>query len=54
VSVRETLAEAVAGLRGELAAGETVLLSPAAASLDQYPSYKDRGKEFKALARGGA
>lgn len=51
VNVRETLAEAVSGLRGELAAGETVLLSPAAASLDQYSSYKDRGEEFKALAR---
>jgi UDP-N-acetylmuramoylalanine--D-glutamate ligase len=54
VSVRETLAEAVSGLRRELTAGETVLLSPAAASLDQYPSYKHRGEEFKELARRGA
>ena len=33
--------------------GEVVLLSPAAASFDQYRDFEARGEHFRALARGG-
>lgn len=32
--------------------GETVLLSPACASYDQYASYEERGDEFRGIVRG--
>jgi UDP-N-acetylmuramoylalanine--D-glutamate ligase len=38
--------------------GDTVLLAPAAASMDQFDSYGDRGDKFRAaverIAQGGA
>lgn len=44
-----TLTEAVT-LAGSIAvSGQTVLLSPGCASLDQYPSFEARGDEFRAL-----
>jgi len=50
----ETLARAVARARELAAAGDTVLLSPACASFDQFQGYEDRGRQFAALARAAA
>lgn len=35
-------------------AGDVVLLAPAAASMDQYKDYQDRGNQFQAAVRTGA
>lgn len=45
----ETLDRAVAGARRAAAPGDVVLLSPACASWDQYPSFEARGEHFRAL-----
>jgi UDP-N-acetylmuramoylalanine--D-glutamate ligase len=44
-----TLAVAVAHAARDAVAGETVLLSPACASFDQFKSFEDRGDQFRAL-----
>lgn len=51
----ETMERAVARAAEEAAAGETVLLAPAAASFDQYPNFEKRGAHFIELveALGG-
>ncbi len=46
-----TLDAAVAAAAAEAERGETVLLSPAAASFDQFASFEARGEAFRALAR---
>ncbi|MFT4048654.1 MAG: UDP-N-acetylmuramoyl-L-alanine--D-glutamate ligase [Solirubrobacterales bacterium] len=45
----ETLEEAFRAAAGEAEAGETVLLSPAAASFDQFKNYEARGDAFREL-----
>lgn len=43
----ETLKEAMASIKNNATSGDVVLLSPGAASWDQYAKFEDRGDEFK-------
>jgi len=45
----ETLERAVGEAAAEAEAGDTVLLSPACASFDQFRDFEDRGDRFRAL-----
>ncbi len=49
VSNVETLKEALEVANKESVSGDTILLSPASASWDQYKKFEDRGDEFKKL-----
>jgi len=44
---------AVSAARERAAAGDVVLLSPAAASFDQFKDFEARGEAFRALLHGG-
>lgn len=48
-SICTDLAEAVQRARNQAAPGDIVLLSPACASFDQFPNYRERGRVFKRL-----
>ncbi len=47
----ETMEQAIEFLRPNLQSGDMVLLSPACASLDQFPCFEARGDEFTRLAK---
>jgi UDP-N-acetylmuramoylalanine--D-glutamate ligase len=49
-----TLAAAVAAAAAAASPGDTVLLSPACASFDQFRDYEDRGDAFRRLAQEAA
>ena len=46
-----TLEKAVSAARREACAGETVLLSPGAASFDQFNGFGERGERFADLVK---
>jgi UDP-N-acetylmuramoylalanine--D-glutamate ligase len=48
----QTLERAVGEAAAEAASGDTVLLSPACASFDQFRDFEDRGNQFRALVEG--
>ncbi|WP_231887735.1 UDP-N-acetylmuramoyl-L-alanine--D-glutamate ligase [Thermodesulfatator autotrophicus] len=54
IKIVENLEEAVAVAISEAVPGDTVLLSPAAASFDQFENYQERGDIFKELVKGYA
>jgi UDP-N-acetylmuramoylalanine--D-glutamate ligase len=48
----DTLERAVGEAAAEAASGDTVLLSPACASFDQFRDFEQRGDQFRALVEG--
>jgi len=48
----ETLERAVGEAAAEAERGDTILLSPACASFDQFRDFEDRGDQFRALVEG--
>ncbi len=54
VSLVPTMAEAVERARDLAQPGDAILLSPAAASFDEFNDFAHRGRVFAALARGGS
>jgi UDP-N-acetylmuramoylalanine--D-glutamate ligase len=52
VSQCVTLDRAVGEAAAEAEAGDTVLLSPACASFDQFRDFEDRGDQFRELVEG--
>jgi UDP-N-acetylmuramoylalanine--D-glutamate ligase len=50
----ETMERAVTAAAGLARKGDTVLLSPACASFDQYENFEQRGDHFASLARAAA
>ena len=51
INRENTLAELLQLAKMNASSGETVVLSPACASFDQFSSYEERGETFKRLAR---
>lgn len=47
-----TLERAVTAAAADAESGDTVLLSPACASFDQFRDFEDRGDQFRALVKG--
>jgi UDP-N-acetylmuramoylalanine--D-glutamate ligase len=47
------LEHAVSAARRNTRSGDVILLSPACASYDQYSSFEERGRHFRALAQSG-
>jgi UDP-N-acetylmuramoylalanine--D-glutamate ligase len=54
VEFAQSMDEAVAAARRAARPGDTVMLSPACASLDMFRDYAHRGEAFAAAVRGGA
>ena len=54
VTVSSTMREALGQARARARAGDTVLLSPACASFDEFSGYAERGDAFAEAVREGS